>query len=231
MIDQPSIWEEPMDLTQEQERLLPVVKSWLLEEYKRNTPLGFGWSKHLAGPKSMSRMVFQRFPAPETADDVLCILNKIVVRAQALHLGELPTLSSSIKRTKPKSPFARDLGSCLRRSRALQLVLTRWVDGCPTTVPPEAIVLSAALYGGLLHPACLLTLVRTFQIVYKASDGYYVDLSLPWNGEPDMDQASTSGHEREKSEEDPRCAQSAEICPRYPTQLGEIYRWIRDQTL
>ncbi len=187
MIDQPSIWDEQLDLTEKQRDLLPAVKFWLLEDHRRSTPLGFGWSKNLSGPKSMSRMVFQKFPAPATADDVLCILNKIVVRAKALHLVELPQVSSRIKRPKPKSPFARDAGSCLRRVRSMQLVLTRWVDACPETVPPEAAILSAALYGGLLNTACLLTLVRTLHAVYRASDGYYVDLSLPWNGEPDME--------------------------------------------
>jgi hypothetical protein len=62
MIDQASIWDEQLDLTEKQRDLLPALKFWLLEDHRRSTPLGFGWSKNLSGPKSMSRMVFQKFP-------------------------------------------------------------------------------------------------------------------------------------------------------------------------
>lgn len=180
------IWDAgALDLSETQRQLLPQVRQWLLKRYPATTSAGFSWKSN-EKPSVAHRLLRDIRPLSK-AVEALRILNKVAVRLQELQLDRLPPLPVGVLCRRPKNPLATDIGNSLTQFYALQLALERWLEALTSEVPIECVAFSAILYGGLLHTSSVLTLIRSLTQVHTSQQKFYLDLSLPWRGEENME--------------------------------------------
>jgi integrase len=121
------------------------------------------------------------------------ILGRLADVALASGSSKIPSPQPSIPLRHVVNPFARlSMAPSMSAFRSWKNTLQSWVEaeqGGPASL--ESVLLSAILYGGLLHPdsviAFLRTLLSSSGVLRPLGDCFYIPMSLPWQGEPNIE--------------------------------------------
>lgn len=200
------IWDpDALGLSEVQTGLLPAVWAWLRKQDNpaaralcELTPATYTESDAAALDTAL---VESDLGDVSVTAEYLRIMGKLVVLRREREKSKLPSLPLPHQLFSPVHPVQGSVAVALRRVRLWREVLGRWIrtsayQPCATSTDSPAvelasILLSAVLYGGLLHRTSLAALTRVLawhpESIGCSGDQVHLDLSLSWGTAADME--------------------------------------------
>lgn len=205
VIDSPFGDPDALGLSEAQAELLPAVWAWLEKQTNPaaralcgSTPAAYTESDATVLDAALLE---SDFGGASVTAEYLRIIGKIVVLKNERERAKVPALPLPHRLFLPAHPVQSSVAVALRRVRLWREVLDQWIrttayQPCATTngSPPvdlASVLLSAVLYGGLLHRTSLAALTRVL-ISHPESIGcsggqVHLDLSLSWGTAADAE--------------------------------------------
>ncbi len=192
------LWELTLgDLTKKQQAKVDDIKRWLRRKRFRLARLLSGrevWSAWTAEEVAeLERSAALHLRHNRVFQHALRICGKLLTRAAELLGCPLFVPRIPVLPRRPRNLFHQDFVSAKRRVRKWRELLDEWVEASQRKKHSDipSVVLSAVLYGGLLHPSTLVALVETLAASPDALglvDGQLqINLLLAKNGQADME--------------------------------------------
>ena len=202
MTDPTELWNsEEIGLSGRQKERVPKLRDWL--RTNKTLPLALEladvavgsrqkqWAPKLMG--ELEKIILNQCTSLSAAQQDSQIIGKLVAFLNRSHGFEIsqPRLHNLI--ALPRNPFADGVADPFQLVRAWLEVEASWISLAPATPSIELVVFSAILHGGLLHTSSVVSCARALLVIPEkntvgyVADHLYVDLTLPWRGQPDME--------------------------------------------
>lgn len=194
------VWESPdIGFSEAQQALSATLRKWMRTQdvafVHKLADFKIGDPPLSCAPKTMQDIqqeIEVEFESARAAYAVLVILSKFVAYVNKMGKGPIPQPRISHLVAKPPNPFRGGIAQELACVRAWLDMERKWIEDCAATPPVELVVLSAMLHGGLLHTSSVVCFTRALLATSNHAYGcignrIYVNLSLPWRGEPEME--------------------------------------------
>ena len=207
MTDVSDLWESAtnglleMGLSEKQTKRVPKLREWLratgLPFAEKFADLSVGSAPITCNRREMGKL--EKLILDQCTSLSAAQLDSQIVGKLAAYLNRVPGfkivqpgLHNQI--ALPHNPFTGGVVGPLQLVKAWLAVEAAWNRQSPAAAPSvELVVLSAILHGGLLHTSSVLSFARALLTipdkgtVGSVADRVYIDLTLPWRGQPDME--------------------------------------------